>query len=61
MLRLYNKPSWRHPVFGNREAAWETQSGNPYFRNVLDKHVDSLGRAIDRAMDEAHRLIVKHD
>lgn len=59
MLRLYNKKSWRHPVFGNRDAAWEVQQGNPYFRDVLDKHVEPLGKAIDRAMDEAHRLIVR--
>jgi len=75
MLRLYNKEAgWRHPVFartksaggwrgllGAREAVWVHQQGRPYFGTVIEKHRDDMTRAIGRAMDEAHRLIVKHD
>lgn len=75
MLRLYNKEGgWRHPVFartksaggwrgllGAREAVWVHQQGRPYFGKVIEKHRDDMTRAIERAMDEAHRLIVKHE
>jgi hypothetical protein len=75
MMRLYNKEAgWRHPVFartksaggwrgllGAREAVWVHQKGNPYFGSVIEKHRPQAEAALKRAMDEAHRLIVKHD
>lgn len=73
MLRLYNKEKgWRHPVFaqtkkaggwrgwlGAREKVWVHQQGRPYFGKVIEKHRDDMTRALGRAMDEAHRLIVR--
>ena len=52
MVRLLNKPSWRHPVFGNREQ-WVTQSGRPYFGSVLYRYRDDIRDAVQRALDEA--------
>jgi hypothetical protein len=72
MLRLYNKESWRHPVFaherrsrglrgalGGTERVWVTQRGNPYFQSVLQKHTDDFQRAIVAAVDEANAALLR--
>jgi hypothetical protein len=72
MLRLYNKESWRHPVFahsarsgglrgllGGRERVWVTQQGRPYFGAVLTKHTDDVQRAIQAAVDEANAALLR--
>ena len=72
MLRLYNKESWRHPVFdhtkrakgirgffGGRDKVWVTQQGNPFFGAVLEKHTDDVQRAIKAAVDEANAALLR--
>ena len=72
MLRLYNKESWRHPVFaherrsgglrgllGGSERVWVTQQGRPYFQAVLQKHTDDFQRAIVAAVDEANAALLR--
>lgn len=72
MLRLYNKTSWRHPVFarerrsgglrgllGGRERVWVTQQGRPFFGAVLTKHTDDFQRAIEAAVDEANAALLR--
>jgi len=57
MLRLMNKQSWRHPVFGDKDA-WVVQQGRPYFGAVLDKHREPLMRAMAKAIEDAHARIM---
>jgi hypothetical protein len=72
MLRLYNKTSWRHPVFarttrsgglrgllGGTERVWVTQQGRPYFEPVLKTHTDNVQRAIQAAVDEANAALLR--
>jgi hypothetical protein len=72
MLRLYNKTSWRHPVFartarsgglrgllGGTERVWVTQQGRPYFDSVLKTHTDDFQRAIVAAVDEANAALMR--
>jgi hypothetical protein len=72
MLRLYNKTSWRHPVFarttrskgwkgffGGRDKVWTTQQGNPFFGAVLTKHTDDVQRAIEAAVNEANAALLR--
>ena len=72
MLRLYNKTSWRHPVFdkteradgiagffGARKKVWVVQQGRPFFGAVLEKHTDDVQRAIKAAVDEANAALLR--
>jgi hypothetical protein len=72
MLRLYNKTSWRHPVFdktekadgikglfGGRKKVWVVQQGRPFFGAVLTKHTDDVQRAIQAAVDEANAALLR--
>ena len=52
MVRLLNKPSWRHPVFGDKQH-WVTQSGRPYFGSVILTHRENILRAVEDALNEA--------
>lgn len=52
MHRTWNKPTFRHPVFGNRDA-WVSQSGNPYFGSTIARHADEARAAVVEALDEA--------
>lgn len=56
MLRAYNKPNWRHPVFGNSEH-WVDQQGRPYFDSVILEHREQLRRAVELALTEAAAAI----
>lgn len=53
LLHVYNKKSFRHPVYGNR-AVWVTQEGRPYFGSVIQKAIDrEIIAEIRAALDEA--------
>ncbi|NQX36250.1 hypothetical protein [Herbiconiux sp. VKM Ac-2851] len=54
LLMVYNKDSFRHPVFGDRDD-WVQQQGRPYFGRVIAgeirRHiVQKIHDAIDEAM-----------
>lgn len=51
MLRLYNKKSFRHPVFGS--DTWAVQQGRPFFGSTIAKHEDEMVEAIMNALTEA--------
>lgn len=44
------KKRWRHPVFGNREV-WVTQTGHPYFYNVVRVAGPASRRAVNKVLD----------
>lgn len=52
MLRLYNKATFRHPVFGNRNV-WVNQKARPYFGSVIKKHEDDMAEAVWQALEDA--------
>jgi hypothetical protein len=56
MVRAYNKRTFRHPVFGNRNV-WVTQRGRPYFGAVLDERKSSMLQAMEAALREAAETI----
>lgn len=56
MFRALNKPSFRHPVFGNREQFVE-QAGRPYFGAVVLDEQDALLEAINDALDDAAKTL----
>lgn len=51
MLRLYNKASFRHRVFGR--DAWVVQPGRPFFGSTIKRHEDSMVEAILQALEDA--------
>lgn len=55
MLRLYNKASFRHPVFGM--GTWAVQRGRPYFGSVIKRHEDAMVEAVWTALEDAARQI----
>lgn len=53
LLNVYNKASFRHPVYGNKDN-WVAQSGRPYFGSVIQQVLNKeIIREIDAALDEA--------
>jgi hypothetical protein len=65
LLNVYNKSSFRHPVFaekgatrGSHDGDWVYQEGRPYFGKVI---LEALNKEtmleIERALDEATRAI----
>jgi hypothetical protein len=53
--KAYNKASFRHPVYGSRNA-WASQEGRPYFGVVIEaalnkEILDEIQSAIDDAAD----------
>lgn len=56
MVKAFNKPSFRHPAFGNREA-WVTQEGRPYFGAVLWERRTSMRNAMEQALTDALRTV----
>jgi hypothetical protein len=57
LLHVYNKKSFRHPVFGDR-ATWVVQEGRPYFGEPILKVINRA--AVDEirsALDEATKAI----
>lgn len=58
MLRLYNKASFRHPVFGSRDS-WVVQRGRPYFGSVIKRHEDDMVEAVMQALEDAYETMVR--
>lgn len=57
LLKVYNKTSFRHPVFGNTDN-WVPQKGRPYFNaGIYEALNKSLVDEIRAALDEATRAI----
>jgi hypothetical protein len=56
MVRAWNRPSFRHPVYGNRET-WVTQTGHPYFESTILQHRVDVQLAILRALQDAIRAM----
>lgn len=57
LLHVYNKESFRHPVFGDR-ADWVEQKGRPYFGTVITKMINrEVINEIRAALDDATRKI----
>lgn len=59
LLNVYNKKTFRHPVYGNREN-WVPQEGRPYFgaaiMSVMNKAIlDEIQAAIDDSLAEVGR------
>jgi hypothetical protein len=52
MHRAWNKGSFRHPVYGNKNK-WVHQSGNRFFGGTIRKHEDDMREAVLDALDEA--------
>ncbi|GAA1787882.1 hypothetical protein [Agromyces lapidis] len=56
----YNKPNWRHPVYGSNE--WVSQEGRPYFGKVIGKALNKeILDEIQSAIDDSLTLISKYD
>ena len=57
LLNVYNKKTFRHPVFGDKEN-WVEQQGRPYFGSVIQKALDrALVEEVRAALDEAATAI----
>jgi hypothetical protein len=53
LLNVYNKKSFRHPVFGDKDV-WVAQEGRPYFGSVILKAMnDAVANEIFSAIDDA--------
>lgn len=51
LVRAYNRPSWRHPVFGT--GTWVQQAGRPYFTKPIEDSQPQVQAAVVAAMQEA--------
>lgn len=58
MARMFNKPKWRHPLFGNK-TVWYEQTGHPYFGNTIRGHEDELRQAVLDALGDALDAMTK--
>lgn len=57
LLNVYNKETFRHPVYGNQNA-WVEQQGRPYFGKVIQPLVNKeMLKEIRAALDDATRAI----
>lgn len=57
LLNVYAKKQFRHPLFGDKNH-WYPEAGNPYFRPVIYKLIDStIKEEIRAALDDAVRAI----
>ena len=52
MVRAYNKPTFRHPLFGNPND-WIKQAGRPFFGAVIAAHKTLFSEAIQDAIADA--------
>lgn len=53
--KVYNKASFRHPVYGSK--AWVSQSGRPYFGAVIAKALDKeILEEMQAAIDDAFEV-----
>lgn len=53
MLRLQNKASFRHPVFGRTANKWVVQKGGPFFGSTIRRHEDQMRAAVLEALNDA--------
>lgn len=51
LVRAYNKPTFRHPVFGG--STWVLQVGRPYFKKPIEDRQGDVQAAVEAAMREA--------
>lgn len=51
LVRAYNKPKFRHPVFGTGE--WVEQAGRPYFAAPIEARQGDVQAAVLAAMQDA--------
>lgn len=51
LVRAFDKPTFRHPVFG--QDAWVEQPGRPYFASVIYGHRERVSQAVQEAMQKA--------
>ena len=57
LLNVYNKKSFRHPVYGNK-AVWVEQQGRPYFGSAITQAMNhAVVEEIWSALDDATRAI----
>lgn len=54
--RSFDKPRWRHPVYGNR-AVWVTQYGKPWFTRTMHRHGQDLEEDFLQVMENAVTVI----
>lgn len=52
MVRAWNRPEFRHRVFGN-EQQWVNQSGHPYFDKPIAAARPRFDAAVEQAMKQA--------
>lgn len=51
LVRAYNKPRFRHRVFGS--STWVDQAGRPYFNAPIEAHQADIQAAVVEAMKDA--------
>lgn len=57
LLNVYNKASFRHPVYGNKHN-WVQQAGRPYFGTVIQKAMNKeIIREVRAALDDSVKAI----
>lgn len=57
LLNVYNKTSFRHPVYGDK-SVWVAQEGRPYFGVVILKAMnEAVTKEIFSAIDDAVKAI----
>lgn len=52
-------PRWRHPVFGRRTSAWETQKGQPFFYVTIRAAEPRFAAAVEAAVDKLAEEITR--
>lgn len=57
-LKAYERATFRHPTFGDRDN-WHEQQGNPYFNPALYGQREAIVRRLRAAMDDVARQITK--
>ena len=57
--KAYNKRSWRHPVYGNRDV-WADQEGRPYFGSVVAQEAPAMREEITEALQDALDVVASH-
>lgn len=57
MLKAYNRPAFRHPVFGDTNV-WIQQPGRPYFGSVITARRQQVADDVRLALAEAIRDMI---
>jgi hypothetical protein len=56
LVRSFNRPTFRHPVFGDR-TSWVVQQGHPYFDKTIEAKEPEVRKAIEDAIDTATKAM----